>query len=72
MEEEILYKGYRIVAEPYKGKNGKWIPRARIVPELEATNPEERPLSWSKTFNTEKAAEDFALQAGQLYIDDNY
>ncbi len=72
MTGEILHRGYRIIAESYKGDKGKWIPRARIVPEQEAMNPEERPFSWPRTFDTEQDADDFALQAAQLYIDENY
>ena len=71
MGEEITYRGYKIIGESYQNDEGKWIPKARIIPETDSMNEEEGPMEWPELFNTQTEADDFALDGAQLYIDEN-
>ncbi len=72
MSQEIFHKGYQIAGEGHQNEQGKWIPRAKIMPQDETITQEARNLEWPKEFDSQLEAEDFALTGAQLYIDEHY
>lgn len=71
--EDFNYRGFHIQGQSFKNENEKWVPQAKIIhPDGETVHPEEAPLTWSREFETEQEANDFALDSAQVYIDQEY
>jgi hypothetical protein len=69
--EEFNYRGYTIQAQSYKNENGKWTPQAKVVhPKRGNTHLDKAPLTWSREFETQQQADDFAITGAQMYLDE--
>lgn len=71
MTRKIFHRGYVIVANSYCNDRGEWVPRASLKPKDDELNREEMPLHWNHTFTTRLEADDFALEAAELYLDED-
>lgn len=70
-KKTIKYQGYQINTSSFR-QEGRWVPRASVKPLDESQNPEERPLTWQKKFETKEKADAFAVEGAQLYIEENF